>query len=512
LVHKQASSSVRWVKARKVVQGVSLLIFTILVITSTGLAWPTAIVNFPIRLDPLLMISQSIASRQVLAGSLISLGVILLTLVFGRAWCGWLCPLGTLLDVFQPSPKKGEKESVSDTWRRWKYLLLVGILVLAVFGNLTLLFLDPITIWVRTMAGVVLPGLDFVFTALEKSLSNIPGFSDPLGAMDQIIRPAVLPQTPPPGLRFPWIPALLFTSIVLLNFIASRFWCRYLCPLGGMLGWLSRFSFIKRVVGSGCKECGVCQDVCPTGTIDPKRGYQSDPAECTMCLNCLPSCKLSSTSFQTTMKPAQPMPYDPDRRSFFTTIFGSVAALTVLGSDQNAQKTNPLLLRPPGAVEQNLTSKCLRCGECIRACPTGALQASILDGGLERIFTPLLIPRLGYCDFSCNRCGQICPVEAISPLELEEKRKFVIGWAFIDENHCIPWADGTPCIVCEEMCPVPEKAILLEERQVTGPDNSINIVQLPRVIRERCIGCGICEYKCPRAGNAAIRVYRSDEI
>ena len=291
-MHKQASSSLKWVKARKVVQGVSLLIFTILVVTSTGLAWPAAFVNFPIRLDPLLMITQSIASREVLAGSLISLGVILLTLVFGRAWCGWLCPLGTLLDIFQPSSNKRIKESIPDTWRRVKYLLLLAILVLAVFGNLTLLFLDPITIWVRTMAGAVMPGLDFFFTNLEKTLSNIPGFSDPLGTIDQVIRPAVLPQIPPPGLRFPWIPAVLFTGILLLNFMASRFWCRYLCPLGGMLGWLSRFSIIKRLVGSGCKECGVCEDVCPTGTIDPSRGYQSDPAECTMCLNCLPSCKL----------------------------------------------------------------------------------------------------------------------------------------------------------------------------------------------------------------------------
>ena len=113
-MHKQASSSLNWVNARKVVQGVSLLIFAILVITSTGLAWPAAIVNFPIRMDPLLMLGQSIASRQVLAGSLLSLGVILLTLVFGRAWCGWLCPLGTLLDIFQPSSNKRNKESISE--------------------------------------------------------------------------------------------------------------------------------------------------------------------------------------------------------------------------------------------------------------------------------------------------------------------------------------------------------------------------------------------------------------
>ena len=506
---KRSSSGSNWVTARKIVQGISLAIFTLLVIASTGLAWPAAVVNFPIRLDPLLMIAQSIAARMVLAGSLISLGLVLLSLVFGRAWCGWLCPLGTLLDIFQPARSKNKKENVPENWRRVKYLLPVAILILALFGNLTLLFLDPITIWVRTMAGAVMPAMDYLFSGSEKILSNVPGLSDPLSRLDQLLRPALFPQFPPPGLRFPWIPAVLFTGILLLNFIASRFWCRYLCPLGGSLGWLSRFSLFKRTVGSGCKDCGLCQYTCPTATIDPQRGFASDPAECIMCMNCLPACKLSSTEFKAVIKPAQAMPYDPDRRSFLGTAAGSVAALAILGVDQSAQRTNPFLLRPPGAIEEDLTGKCVRCGECIRACPTGALQPSVLDGGLENIFTPLLIPRLGYCDYSCNRCGQVCPVEAISPLTLDEKRQYVLGWAFIDENRCIPWADGNPCIVCEEMCPLPEKAILLEERQVVRPDGSTATVQLPRVIRERCIGCGICEYKCPRTGQAAIRVYQT---
>jgi polyferredoxin len=494
------------------VQGVSLAVFTLLVIASTGLAWPAAVVNFPIRLDPLLMIAQSIAARQVLAGSLISVGMTLLALVFGRAWCGWLCPMGTLLDIFQPVRKNKKTENVPEIWRRVKYLIPVAILILAIFGNLTLLMLDPITIWIRTMAGAVVPALDYIFTGLENVLSHIPGLGDLLGWLDQFLRPALFPQAPTPGLRFPWIPAVLFLGIVLLNIIASRFWCRYLCPLGGSLGWLSRFSLIKRTVGSGCKECGLCQYTCPTGTIDPKRGYASDSAECTMCMNCLPACKLSSTEFQIAIKPGEAMPYDPGRRSFLGTAAGSVAAVAVLGSDLASQKTNPFLLRPPGTNELDLTGKCLRCGECIRSCPTGALQPSTLDGGLENIFTPVLIPRLGYCDYSCNRCGQVCPVEAISPLTLEEKRQYVLGWAFIDQNRCIPWADGNPCIVCEEMCPLPEKAILLEERQVIRPDTSTNTVQLPRVIRERCIGCGICEYKCPRTGQAAIRVYRVNSV
>jgi ferredoxin len=119
----------------------------------------------------------------------------------------------------------------------------------------------------------------------------------------------------------------------------------------------------------------------------------------------------------------------------------------------------------------------------------------------------LLVPRLGYCDYSCNACGQICPTQAIPPLSLEEKRLQVIGKAYLDENRCLAWSDHQPCIVCEEMCPLPEKAIQLEEQEVWAPDGVPVKIQLPHVLRDTCIGCGICEYKCPVSGDAAIRVY-----
>jgi NAD-dependent dihydropyrimidine dehydrogenase PreA subunit len=118
-----------------------------------------------------------------------------------------------------------------------------------------------------------------------------------------------------------------------------------------------------------------------------------------------------------------------------------------------------------------------------------------------------MIPRMGYCDYSCNKCGGICPVEAIPLLDLEEKRRQVIGKAQIDRDRCIAWADHQDCIVCEEMCPLPQKAITLERTLVaTAHGNSIS-VQLPHVDRDVCIGCGICEFKCPVIGEAAIRVY-----
>ena len=143
----------------------------------------------------------------------------------------------------------------------------------------------------------------------------------------------------------------------------------------------------------------------------------------------------------------------------------------------------------------------------MRACPTSGLQPAVAEAGLEGLWTPILAPRLGYCDYSCNACGQVCPVEAIPPLSLEEKREQVIGQAYIDQNRCIPWADNVDCIVCEEMCPVPDKAIKLEVVEVRTADGHLVRVQRPHVIREQCIGCGICEYKCPLNGQAAIRVY-----
>ncbi|MCJ7735014.1 MAG: 4Fe-4S dicluster domain-containing protein, partial [Anaerolineales bacterium] len=149
---------------------------------------------------------------------------------------------------------------------------------------------------------------------------------------------------------------------------------------------------------------------------------------------------------------------------------------------------------------------CIRCGECSTVCPTNAIQMAVLEGGVEGFWTPVLVLRNGYCDYSCQACGQVCPVEAIPPLTLEEKRKQIIGKAEIDRTRCLPWAENQECIVCEEMCPIPDKAIRLEEIQVISPGGEVKILQRPHVIRRECIGCGICETKCPLTDEAAIRI------
>ena len=499
-----------WITARKVVQYLSLLVFVALFIGSRGAGWSGNLVNLAMRLDPLVMLANLLASRVFLISSALALVVVILSLVFGRAWCGWFCPLGTVLDLFSLRRWRGKRASPSESWRSIKYGLLFTILAASLLGNLTLLIFDPLTIFFRTLTTSILPAVDQVITAVEKLLYPVPFLAGPVSTFDAWVRPIILPSEPV-YYRTALLFASLFLGVIALNVLAERFWCRYLCPLGGMLGIFSKFALFRRQVGEECKGCTLCSNICPTGTIDPAREYASDPSECTMCLDCLEACPRSGITFTPRLSMAEWREYDPNRRQALLALSAAVAGVALFRSSALSKREPPHLLRPPGAREVNPDviglSNCIRCGECLRACPTSGLQSAVSVAGLEGFATPVLVPRLGYCDYSCNACGQVCPVEAIPPLSLDEKRLTVIGKAYIIEHRCIAWSDHQPCVVCEEMCPLPEKAIQLEEAQVWGEDGAVVSVQLPHVLRERCIGCGICEYKCPVNGEAAIRIY-----
>jgi MauM/NapG family ferredoxin protein len=242
--------------------------------------------------------------------------------------------------------------------------------------------------------------------------------------------------------------------------------------------------------------------VCPTGTIRADKGSASDPAECTMCLDCVALCPRAGQTFPIHLRPAAWTAYDPGRRQFLTAIGAAVAGTALLRTEQALRRDPPNLLRPPGTVNGELLARCVRCGTCVRACPTGALHPAVAQAGMEGFWTPVLIPRAGFCQYSCNLCGQACPTEAIPPLPLAEKQRQIIGRAYILQDRCIAWGDHRDCIVCEEMCPLPEKAITLQPVETDG-----RTVLCPVVDRDRCIGCGTCEFKCPVNGEAAIRVY-----
>ena len=263
---------------------------------------------------------------------------------------------------------------------------------------------------------------------------------------------------------------LLFAGILALNAIRDRFWCRYLCPLGALLGLVSRVAWLRREVGDVCTECQRCARACPVGTIDPARQFASDPAECTVCLDCVPVCAKAGQGFTGHYRPAPRQVYDPSRRQFIASAGAAVVAVGLFAAEPAAVRAGPRLIRPPGAQETEFLSQCIRCGVCLKVCPTSGLQPSLAQAGWSGLWTPVLVPRLGYCDYGCNACGEACPTGAIPPLALEDKRLAVIGHAYIDQNRCLPWADNRNCLVCEEMCPVPEKAIILEDVTVTAPD------------------------------------------
>ena len=489
-----------WRSLRIAVQIFSGLFFLAIFILTPQLLGGGTFLSIPFKLSPLVMFGSSLAARVLIPGITLAVIFLFFALVFGRAWCGWLCPLGSVIEIF-PYRKK-RTISINESWRKGKYLLLIALLIAALLSNLSLMVFDPMTIIFRTFTFSIWPSLSYIIQILESFLYRFSFLQPFVNAFDSAIRPAIFPIN-----QIVFSQALLFfgifVSILLLDFFAERFWCRYLCPLGGLLAWISRFSIFKREVTSDCISCGKCARDCQTGTVDEKNGYQSDPGECTVCMDCISACPNESNRFAPRLGVSPGMPYDPTRREALVTMGAATAGIAVAGTQPVRAPATTFLIRPPGVEEENFMSRCVRCGECFRICPTNALQPTLFEAGITGFWTPVLIPRIGYCDYSCNSCGQICPVQAIPPLSLDQKRQAKIGSAYINQNLCIAWTDEGDCIVCEEMCPLPEKAITLHRR---GNGKQDTKTEVPVVNRQLCIGCGICETKCPVIGEAAIQV------
>jgi polyferredoxin len=502
-----------WQRIRQTVQILALLLFLYIFIYASFPSPQRAWAALPYRLNPLIALTSVLAGRAWIAGFGLAFLTLALTLVFGRVWCGWICPTGTLLQWLGPRSRRHRTER-SNRWRFAKYLLLLVIGMAALLGNQSLLWLDPITILARTLGIAVWPALGSGIYAAEHALYRTPLLWPVLDAVHvNVVYPLFRDVISVFWLATPTL--LFFAGLVALNWWAERAWCRYFCPLGGLLALISRFSLVRREVKGGCGACALCGGGCPTGTIDPNKAYASDPAECIVCFDCVADCSREGVAFRWLGKRwqvAPKQPYDPERRLLLAGAGAAVAGVALAGVEPVTRRQPPHMVRPPGATSPDFETLCIRCGECVRICPTQGLQPSLFEGGVQNLLTPRLVPRLGHCEYRCNACGEVCPTGAIPRLPLEEKQTRPIGLAAVDRNRCLPWANNVPCIVCEEMCPVPHKAIRLEIAEVLDPWGHAVEIQRPVIIKELCIGCGICEYQCPMGGDAAIRVYAPTEV
>lgn len=501
-------------------------------------AFPLADLFF--RFDPLAALATMIAKRGWLGHFSLALLVVGLALLVGRVWCGWLCPMGTIDGWVKFKGARRRAQKRSPRWRAVKYVLLLVIVVMAVFHSLSLMVFDPLGLLTRTMTTAVIPGFDWGFTKAEQVMMHVGHLHGTVNYLEQHLRDRVLPVNQPLYSQSTFL-ALLFVGVLALNAFADKFWCRYLCPLGALLGLLSKVQVLRPVIGKSCDGCNRCAAACRTGAIESAKAAREpaalatalataaaeapsvaapEPAtppapvvvssECTMCLDCLVACPGTNGAMTLglNVRPGPWRGYDPGRRQFVTALVGGVGAIAVLGTGVWHKQPSPKLLRPPGADhEHTFLSACLRCSQCMKVCPTSGLQPALNEAGIEGIWTPVLKPRVGYCDYACNACGQTCPSGAIPKFSLGKKRKQVIGTAVIDKNRCLPWAQNVPCAVCQEMCPVPEKAITLDAgRTVTDAQGNENWLVKPSMVPDLCIGCGICEYMCPVNGTAAIVV------
>jgi polyferredoxin len=490
---------------RRISQIVFFLFFFFLFLSAS---YPLKIkipVDLFLRMDPLIAISSMVSARALINTFIWAFFILVLTIPLGRYFCGWICPLGTTLDttsfVFKNKTGKSYKRL-----RSLKYFILIFLLIGAIFSSQLIWFFDPIALFTRSLTLTIFPIVTAISTGIFDLLFKINFLQDWLIRIQNFFSSTFLPNQLTFFRMSGWV-LLIFLGIILAEFVSRRFWCRNLCPLGALFAFFSKFQILRRKVKADCTECGDCEKICKMDAIK-KDFTQTDDVECIQCFDCVKSCPPNVTTINFKGK-VEPYKFDLKRRRVIASTVAGLVSVGILKTSFISRNSKINLIRPPGAREENdFLDRCIRCHECIKVCSTSGrfLQPAFLEGGLEAMWTPLGVARYGYCEFNCTLCTEVCPTDAIHTLDLETKKKTVIGLAYIDKNRCLPWYKNQNCIVCQEHCPTPQKAIELREEKVIHFDGREILVKRPYVREDLCIGCGICETKCPIAGKSAIIV------
>jgi polyferredoxin len=498
--------------------------------TAVRLPWP---VEGFLLADPFVGAMTLLSTHTVYRGLAWSLGLLALTLVVGRVFCGWICPFGTLHHFFAwilPSHKGrgGPRVEANKThaYQRAKYYLLYAFLLAGVAGSAVGGLFDPLCIAVRSIGLGVIPAAQYL-TARGLGGASSLGVRSITAASDHT--QDYLGQTVWQAHQFyfhqTWFIVFLLVAVLFANRFIPRFWCRVLCPLGAFLGVFSRFAlFGMEKDHAKCTDCNLCLVHCQ-GADSPQGGVKWRQDECHMCMNCETACPEDVIKFRflPSRKSATTQPDVVRRTALASAAAGAMFLPAARVADSLDVNYASKVIRPPGAVEERaFLERCIRCAECMKVCPNNALHPAFLEAGIEGVWTPILIARIGYCEHSCVLCGQVCPTGAIQKITEKEKLgqgvpPIKIGTAFYDHGRCLPWSMGTPCIVCEEFCPTSPKAIWVEEveqsvREPTpGPNGEPPAyktvkLQKPHVDPSLCIGCGACEKVCPVQDQPAVYI------
>jgi ferredoxin len=444
-------------------------------------------VSFMLRIDPLVMTVVCGGMRMgitIMFLGFVTLGV---SLLLGRVFCGWICPLGAIFDAYGWVLRRMRVhfEGPSPSWYRFKFYLLAATLAFAVLGGVSpLMGFDPIVLVTRTAAVVLGP----FWRKSDEFTWHVGGAVGPHGYLVDTLT------------------LLLFMAIMSGTTRLSRIWCRTACPLGAYLAVLSRHAVLRRDT-TGCVHCNICSYHCPTGAISFENAEVYNESECIKCFACSQECPVDANFFTfknpiPAVTPSQ-FPVQLERRKLFGTLGAAIAAAPLFNLSAGEPKSVKTLIRPPMSREEHdFLSSCIRCAECMKACPSGILKPAGIEHGLRALWSPVMVATEGACQKGCNACSQACPTNAIMKYPIEQKYAYKAGTAVFESGRCVSYTERKYCSECIKACPVdaiefstgwkPEGGMGGEQ---VAPDGQ-NPERPTHISFEKCVGCGGCEFAC----------------